>query len=189
VFVPFRQFALPYGAVVARTNGPAEAALPEIRRSVAIAAPGAPLRNVTTIDARLRQTLDSPRFYALIAVTCALMAILFVTLGLYGVISYAVASRTPEIGIRMALGATQTEVLRNVLLRGMKLAATGVALGLCLALAGTRLLRTLLFEIKPIDPATLGLAAGLVIILTLAASYFPARRASLVDPAIALRCE
>jgi ABC-type antimicrobial peptide transport system permease subunit len=117
------------------------------------------------------------------------MAILFVTLGLYGVISYNVASRTSEIGIRMALGAPREEVLMSVLWQGLKLAVIGVVLGMGLSLVGTRLLTTLLFEIKPTDPATLGLAAALAVILTLTASYFPARRASLIEPMVALRDE
>jgi predicted lysophospholipase L1 biosynthesis ABC-type transport system permease subunit len=189
VYVPFRQFAFAYGAVMASTNARPEAILPEIRRHIATATPSVALKNLTTIDTRLSKTLDFPRFYAVIAVACALMAILFVSLGLYGVISYTVASRTSEIGIRMALGAARKEVLWNVLWQGLKLSAIGVALGMGLSVASTRLLRTLLFEVKPIDPVTLGLAAALVVIVTLIASYFPARRASLVDPMIALRCE
>jgi putative ABC transport system permease protein len=121
------------------------------------------------------------------AVACALMAVLFVTLGLYGVISYAVSRRTSEIGIRMALGAPREKILRGVLWQGLQIAAVGVVLGVALSLAGTRLLSTLLFEIKPIDPATLAIAAALVVVVTLAASYFPARRASLVHPMLALR--
>ena len=117
------------------------------------------------------------------------MAILFVPLGLYGVISYNVASRRSEIGIRMALGAPRAEVLRGVLWQGLKLAVIGVALGMGLSVAGTRLLTTLLFEIEPIDPTTLGLAAALVVILTLTASYLPARWASLIEPIVALREE
>lgn len=189
VFVPFRQFAFGYGAVMARTNTPAEAILPEIRRRIALAEPGVALKNLTSIHARLSKTLDSPRFYATIAVACALMAILFVTLGLYGVISYNVATRTSEIGVRMALGAPRREVLKGVLWQGLKLAVMGVALGIGLSLAGTRLLSTLLFEIKPTDPAALGFATALVVILTLTASYVPARRASLIDPIVALRQE
>ena len=84
-------------------------------------------------------------------------------------------------------GEPREEVLRSVLWQGLKLATLGVALGMGLSVAGTRLLRTLLFEIKPIDPATLGLAAVVVVILTLTASYLPARRASLIEPAVALR--
>jgi putative ABC transport system permease protein len=187
LYVPFRQFTLGYGGVMARTRVAPESVLPEIRRRIALAEPTVPLRNVMTIDSRLRRTLDSPRFYTVLAVSCALMAILFVTLGLYGVISYAVSRRTSEIGIRMALGAPSRQILRSVLWQGLQMASIGVVLGVALSLAATRLLTSLLFEVKPIDPTTLTIAAALVVAVTLAASYIPARRASLVHPMGALR--
>ena len=187
VYVPYQQFALGYGGVVARTNAPPESVIPEIRRRLALVDPTIPLRNLTTIESRLHETLDAPRFYTIMAVACALMAVLFVTLGLYGVISYAVSRRTSEIGIRMALGAPRETILRGILWQGLQMAAIGVVLGVALSIAGTRLLASLLFEIKPIDPATLAIAAALVVVVTLAASYLPARRASLVHPMHALR--
>jgi len=106
---------------------------------------------------------------------------------LYGVVSYAVSRRTAEIGIRMALGARQQVIFREVLGQALWTAAFGVAIGLGLSLAATRLLATLLFEIKPIDPPTLALAGTLVVVVTLLASFLPARRASLVHPIEALR--
>src|SRR5207248_6971772 len=135
--------------------------MPEIRRRIALADATIPIRSFTTIDSRLRRTLDAPRFYTIMSLTCALMAVLFVTLGLYGVISYAVSRRTAEIGIRMALGAPRDSILRDVLWQGLRMAALGVAIGVGLSLVATRLLTTLLFEIKPIDPATLAIAAAL----------------------------
>ena len=189
VYVPYRQFSLAYGGIMVRTEGAPESLIPEIRRRVAQVDPTIAVRNFSSVAARLRGTLDAPGFYTILAVSCALMAILFVTLGLYGVISHAVSRRTSEIGIRMALGAARQEILGQVLWQGLQLAAVGVVLGVALSLAGTRLLRTLLFEIKPIDPATLALAAILVVLVTLAASYLPARRASRVDPMVALRYE
>ncbi|HLW77265.1 MAG TPA: FtsX-like permease family protein, partial [Bryobacteraceae bacterium] len=189
VYVPFRQFALAYGGVVARLSAPPDVVIPELRRRVAQADPTIPLRAVSSIQTRLRATLDTPRFYTVMAVACAFMAILFVTLGLYGVISYAVSRRTSEVGIRMALGASRENILRGVIRQGLAIASLGLVFGLALALASTRLLRTLLFEIKPVDPATLSLAAALVVLVTLAASYFPARRASRVEPMTALRHE
>ena len=189
VYVPYRQLAFGYGGVVARTKGAPESVIPEIRRRVALVDPTLPLKNVTTIGTRLRRTLDAPRFYTIMAAGCALMAVLFVTLGLYGVVSYSVSRRTAEIGIRMALGAPAEQILRGILWQGLQMAAIGVAMGVALSLAATRLLATLLFEVKPIDPPTLGLAAALVVVVTLVASYFPARRASLVHPMVALRQE
>ena len=128
VYVPYGQMALAYGGVVVRTSAPSESIIPELRagsqrwtRPFRYAA-SAPL------TLRLRRTLDAPRFYTTMAVACALMAVLFVTLGLYGVISYAVSRRTSEIGIRMALGATGESIRRGIVLQGLGLAATGVAL-------------------------------------------------------------
>ena len=189
VYVPYRQFALGYGAVVARISAPPASILPELRRRIARVDPAIPIKNLTTIDARLRKTLDAPRFYTAIAAACALMAVLFVTLGLYGVISYGVSRRTAEIGIRMALGAPRGEILGGVIRQGLQMAAAGVLLGIAFSLAATRLLASLLFEIKPIDPWTLTFAAILVGVVTVAASYIPARRASLVHPMVALRHE
>jgi putative ABC transport system permease protein len=187
LYVPYGQFALGYGGVVARTSAPPESVIPELRRRLALAAPTVPLRSLSTIGARLRKTLDAPRFYTMMAAACAAMAVLFVTLGLYGVISYAVSRRTAEIGIRIALGAPGEAIRRGVLLQGLRMAAAGVVMGIAFSLAATRLLRTLLFEIKPIDPLTLAISASLVVLVTLATSYFPARRASLVHPMVSLR--
>lgn len=187
LFVPYQQFALSYGGVVARTSTPPAAVIPELRRRLAAAEPEVPLRSVTTIGARLRDTLDAPRFYTMMAAVCALMAVLFVTLGLYGVISFGVSRRTAEIGIRMALGASGESIRRGVLLQGLRMAAAGVAMGIALSLAATRLMAALLFEIKPIDPPTLAISAILVIAVTLGAAYIPARRASMVAPMMALR--
>jgi len=194
VFVPYRQTVFAYGGVVARIHptragGSPESVIPEIRRRIAAADPTVPLRSASTIEARVNKTLDTPRFYTIMAVACAFMAILFVTLGLYGLISYAVSCRTSEIGIRIALGASREKILKSVLWEGLGIAAIGVVLGLALSFAATRLLASLLFEIKPIDPVTLSFAAALVILVTLVASYFPAHRASRVHPMIALRHE
>jgi putative ABC transport system permease protein len=189
IYAPYQQFALAYGGIVARTSAAPESVIPELRRRIAQTDPTVPLRAVSTIDARLHKTLDAPRFYTIMAIACAFMAILFVTLGLYGVISYGVSRRTSEIGIRMALGAPSEKILRGVLLQALAMAAIGVVLGLAISVAATRLLRSLLFEIQPIDPATLSLAAALVIVVTLAASFLPARHASRVEPLIALRHE
>ena len=187
VYVPYGQMALAYGGVVARTSAPPDNVLPELRRRIASLDPNVAVKSFSTIRARLNRTLDAPRFYTLMAVACAVMAVLFVTLGLYGVISFAVSRRTAEIGIRMALGAPGESIRRGVLLQGLWMCAVGLGVGIGLSLAATRLLRTLLFEIRPIDPPTLAISGGLVVLVTLIASYIPARRASLVHPMVALR--
>jgi predicted permease len=187
VYLPYGQLALEYGGVVARYRGSLDSVAPEIRKRIAAVDPTIPLKGFSTIGARLNRTLDAPRFYTLMAAACALMAVLFVTLGLYGVISYAVSRRTSEIGIRMALGASGEAIRRGVLLQGVGIAAAGVVLGVALSLAATRLVASLLFEIKPVDPPTLVISAALVVLVALGAAYIPARRASLVQPMSALR--
>jgi len=189
VYVPFRQFAQAYGAVVLRTNLPPDTVFPAVRARLQRSAPIVALDHFTSIHDRIDRTLDEPRFYTAMAATCALMALLFVTLGLYGVVTFSVARRTAEIGIRTALGATMGSILRGVLWQGVGMALAGAAIGLVLALSAGQVLAQLLFAIKPNDPATLAGAATLVILVTLGASYVPARRAARVDPLTALRHE
>jgi ABC-type antimicrobial peptide transport system permease subunit len=110
-------------------------------------------------------------------------------IGIYGVISYTVSQRQREIGIRLALGAQGGDVLQMILRQGAKLALVGVAIGIAAALGLTELMRSLLFGVSPQDPLTLASVAALLILVALLASYIPARRAMLVDPAVALRYE
>jgi ABC-type antimicrobial peptide transport system permease subunit len=112
-----------------------------------------------------------------------------VCIGLYGIVSYTVASRTNEIGIRLTLGASPGDVLWLILREALLLVSVGVALGLPVALGATRLLAGLLFALKPADPVSLSLAALLMLVVAIVAGYLPARRATKVDPMIALRCE
>ena len=189
VYLPMKQALLPYGSIVVRSLVPPQSLVPEIHRRVNKIDASIPLTEFQTLDERIHQSLSEPRFYTFMAAACAMMAVLFVTLGLYGVIAYSVSRRTPEIGIRMALGAQRTEILRMVLLQGLGLAGLGTAIGLVISVFVSRIFTSLLFEIKPNDPATFVFAAALVICVTLLASYFPARRASRVDPIIALRYE
>jgi ABC-type antimicrobial peptide transport system permease subunit len=119
----------------------------------------------------------------------ATMALALALIGLYGVISYAVTQRTQELGVRMALGAQPQEILRLVLRQGMKLAGIGTAAGLAVSVAMSRFLRGELFHVSAFDPLTFGLMAAALIAAALAASYIPARRATRVDPMVALRYE
>jgi ABC-type antimicrobial peptide transport system permease subunit len=151
--------------------------------------PAVPLTDFQPLGQRLHESLREPRFYTLMSTTCASMAVLFVTFGLYGVVSYSVGRRTPELGIRMAIGAPRGTILRMVLGQGLRMGVIGVALGLGLAWMSSRALGSLLFRVRPADPLTFAGAAAVVILVTLAASYAPARRASRVNPIAALRHE
>jgi putative ABC transport system permease protein len=117
------------------------------------------------------------------------LAVLLSAIGIYGVVSYSVAQRTQELGIRAALGASKGVLLRMVLGRGLVLAVTGLVVGIGGSFALTRWLATLLFNVKPNDPWTLGLASALLALVALVACYVPARRAARMDPLAALRCE
>ncbi len=148
-----------------------------------------PVFQVIKMDERLANSVAERRFQTLLLSFFAAVALFIATVGIYGVISYAVSRRTHEIGIRMALGAQAGDVLRMVVWRGMSLTLIGVTLGLAAAFALTRVLKNLLFEVSTTDPATFALIALLLIGVALIASYIPARRATKVDPLQALRHE
>jgi putative ABC transport system permease protein len=160
-----------------------------IRNQAQAIEPNEPVNQVVTMDQRLSNSVAHRRFQTLLLGVFAAVALVIATVGIYGVISYAVSQRTHEIGVRMALGAQASDVLRMVVWRGMSLALAGVALGLAAALALTRVMKNLLFEVKTTDPTTFALIALLLVGVALIASYIPARRATKVDPLQALRHE
>ena len=147
------------------------------------------LTNVTTLDEQVDQSLVQERLVAMLSLFFGLLALLLASIGLYGVMSYDVARRTNEIGIRMALGASANRVVRSVMRETMVWVALGAGLGLGAAFATTRWLESLLFGLKPRDPLTIGLAALVLLAVAAVAGYLPARRASRVDPLVALRNE
>ena len=141
------------------------------------------------MDDVIAPQLVQPRLNALLLSAFALAALLLAAIGLYGIMASAVSQQTRELGVRLALGATPDRLRAMVLRQALTVAATGALAGLLAALAGSRLLTTMLFEVSPIDPVALLGACGLLLAVALLAAYVPARRATKVDPVVALRYE
>jgi putative ABC transport system permease protein len=148
-----------------------------------------PVSKVRTMDEVMDSSVSAPRFRTLLLALFGVAALLLAAIGIYGVMSYAVSQRTREIGIRMALGAAQPEVIKLVLRQGLALTLAGLGLGLLGALGLTRLLSGMLYEVRPTDPLTFAGVALLLTAISLLANYIPARRATKVDPMVALRHE
>jgi putative ABC transport system permease protein len=151
--------------------------------------PNLPITHMTTMDGLLSDSVSPRRFSAVLVGIFAALALLLAAIGIYGVMSYTVSQRTQEIGLRMALGAQLTNVRGMILGQTLKLTLIGVGLGLAGAFVLARFLASLLFAIGSYDPVTFLGVAFLLIVVALAASYIPARRAMRVDPIVALRCE
>jgi putative ABC transport system permease protein len=160
-----------------------------IRKQAQAIEPNEPISQVVTMNEHLSDSIAQRRFQMILLGVFAGLALVIAAVGIYGVISYAVSQRTQEIGIRMALGAQRSDVLRMVIWQGMTLTLIGVALGLGAALALTRVMKSLLFNVSPTDPATFATIALLLAGVALIASYIPARRATKVDPLQAIRNE
>src|SRR5574337_1088285 len=141
------------------------------------------------MDEILADSVAQPRYQTILLDLFGIAALILAAVGVYGVISYSVAQRTHEIGIRMALGAEKSDVVRMVVGRGLKLALIGVGVGVAGALALTRFLSSLLYGVTPTDPLTFISVSLILIVVALLACYFPARRAAKVDPMVALRYE
>jgi putative ABC transport system permease protein len=150
-----------------------------------------PLYDIKTMDEYLSATLATPRFQSVLLEAFAGLALLLTAIGLYGVISYAVAQRTHEIGVRMTLGASRGRVVAMVLKSGLQLTAIGIAAGIALSLVAGRFISSLsvLFGVKPTDALTFAAVIAIVALVSLLACYIPAWRAAKVDPMIALRYE
>jgi predicted permease len=172
-----------------RTLGDPLKLVPAVREQVRSLDADQPIFDVMSMEQRLTESYAPRRFQMLLFSLFAAVAFVIATVGIYGVISYAVSQRTHEIGIRMALGAQASDVLRMVVWRGMSLTLIGVAIGLAAALALTRVMKNLLFDVSATDPAIFALIALLLVGVALIASYIPARRATKVDPLQALRHE
>ena len=189
VYVPYWQWPMQSPTLALRATGNPANLAAAVYSEVKAVNKNLPLPKVQTMNERLSDVVAEPRFQTLLLGLFGLVTLVLVSAGIYGVVSYSVAQRTHEIGVRMALGAQSKDVLRLVLLQGMKLAGLGIGLGLLGAYGLTRLLRTLLFGVNATDPLAIGLAALLLASVMWLACYLPARRATKVDPMIALRCE
>jgi putative ABC transport system permease protein len=189
MYVTYAQMPVETMDVVLRTSIAARSLAPAAEKVVHSLDPELPVARVATLDEVVARSISEPRFYMILLGAFAAMAVFLAALGIFGVLSYAVVQRSREIGIRVALGAHPRDVLRMVLGQAARLAALGVVAGLAGAIALSRAIASLLFQLSPTDPATLGTMAALLAAVALVASYLPARRATRVDPLVALRSE
>jgi putative ABC transport system permease protein len=176
-------------SVVVRTRTESATALAGVRQAIWSVDSELPLYRVTSLEQLLSDSISMQRVYMALLVGFALIALLLSIVGIYGVMSYLVAQRTHEIGIRIALGAHPRDVLKLMINQGMRLTMIGVIIGLLSAFALTRFMSTLLFGIGATDPITFMVIATLLGSVALLACWIPARRATKVDPLVALRCE
>jgi ABC-type antimicrobial peptide transport system permease subunit len=172
-----------------RTHADAAALAPTLRKKLQSLDPTLPFVNVTTIDENIEQGLWAPRTGAALLSVFGVLALLLAAMGVYGIMSYTVSLRTREIGIRMAVGAQPSDVLHMILRRGLIVAGTGLVIGLALAFGLTRFFQNLLYGISATDPLTFGAIALVLAAIALLASWLPARKATKVNPLIALRSE
>ena len=191
MYVPLRQFYGPDTGVAlqVRTHGDLQALLPAVQRELAAINPAVQASAAMPLAEYITFSFARQKIAAAFLSLLAFLAVLLAALGLYGVLAYGVAQRTHEIGVRSALGARTLDVLRLVVVRGMRIAATGLGLGLLASLAAGRLLSALLIGVRPADPAIMVLGTALLAAVAFAACVLPARRAARVDPMVVLRSE
>ena len=189
MYRPFLQQPLPFGFLAVRAAGDPADLTAAVRDQILSLDASVPISDVATLRERLRGSVADRRFQLTLLGLFALLALGLAGVGLYGVLAYMVGERTQEIGIRMALGAERGRVLRLVVRQGLRLAAAGLAAGLVLSLPAGRLLRSSLYGVTPADPVTYVLIPAALLGVALLSSWLPARRATRVDPAVALRKE
>jgi putative ABC transport system permease protein len=189
MYVPNTQQTWASMAVVVRTNVEPERLQVPIQKAIWGVNPLAPISRVKTMNSILDEQVSHSRFTTLLLGIFSALALILASIGIYGVMSYAVSLRRHELGVRKALGAQKIDLIRLIVSQGMKLALLGVVLGVAGAFGLTRLLATLLYGISPTDPLTFSGVVLLVLIVTFLACWIPAHRAAKVNPIIALRCE
>jgi putative ABC transport system permease protein len=189
VYLPYYQSPRQSMIVYVKTSGDPTGVIGGVRAAVKDVSSGLPVYDVRTLESRVADASAQARFSAILLGLFAAMALVLASLGIYGVISFLVAQRTREIGIRVALGAVRGDVRRMIVRQGVLLALSGAAVGLVAAFFATKVLATLLYDVTPADPATYGTIVVLIVLAALLASWIPARRATRIDPMEALRSE
>jgi putative ABC transport system permease protein len=175
--------------LVLEVSRPLPSLLPAIRSSVVAIDPGLPIVQMRTMEDVIGASLTRQRFLSLLLGIFAGVALLLAAIGTYGVLSYMVSERHREIGIRMALGAANSQVVGLVLKQGVTIAIIGIVVGVAGALALSRITQTLLYGVDPADPLTFGAVVGVIALVAVAACLIPMRRATRVDPLTAIRAE
>jgi putative ABC transport system permease protein len=192
VYAPFSQSDEPWRrwmTLAIRTSGPSNTLVDEVKQHVWSLDRQIPVSDIHSMNELMAVSLDQERFNMSLLGIFAALALILAAVGIYGLMAYAVSQRTHEIGVRVAVGAQQRDVLALVVREGAKLAFLGIAIGVAAAVGLTRLMASLLFDVKPTDPATFAGVAILLALVALAACYIPARRATRIDPMVALRYE
>jgi putative ABC transport system permease protein len=189
IYLPVAQFSTTVMSLVVRTSGDALAMAGAVKKEIHEIDKDLAAFEVATIDELLAETIALRRFSMTLLIIFALVAMSLAAIGIYGVISYSISQGTHELGVRIALGATASDILKLVLKQGMAMTGLGMAIGLVAAYGLTRLLSSLLYDVTATDPATFAIVSALLAGVALAATYIPARRATRIDPMVALRHE
>jgi putative ABC transport system permease protein len=189
IYRPASQESVASMTLVVRTERDPVTFAAATRAAVAAVDPAIPVMALRSVRQGLNESVQTPRFNAMVLTAFAILALLLAAVGIYGVVAYAVKQRTQEIGIRIALGAARMHVLRAVVGEGLTLALLGVTLGIAGGLGAMRVIAQYVYGVRTTDPVTFLIVASVLVMSTVAASYVPAQRAAGVDPLIALRSE
>jgi putative ABC transport system permease protein len=189
LYLPYWQFPELGTNVIVKTNGDPAQLTSALRQAVRDVDPNTPVASVATLEAIVAESIDMPRFFAALVASFAALALALALVGIYGLVAYSVGRRTPEIGVRMALGAGERDIFTLVVLDGLKLTAAGVLVGMAGAIGVSLAIRSLLFAVAPLDPLTFSVMTVSLILAATAACILPARRATRIDPMVALKNE